>query len=118
MSLAAIRKRLDRIEQTRGGSHPRKVLRIVTDDDEDRTRQLAGLDLSGLFLIERRLIDPAPRSLHASASQTPADAWNGTRPNLHTGAQQRSSRITRPRARKRPRPSTTGTNGCRKAALT
>nr|WP_137831785.1 hypothetical protein [Methylobacterium sp. L1A1] len=65
MSLHALRKRLGRIERARGGSHLRKVLRIVTENDEDRARQLAGLDLSGLFLIERRLIDPAPRSLHA-----------------------------------------------------
>lgn len=65
MSLEALRKRLDRIEQVRGGSHARKVLRIVTEDDEDRARQLAGIDLSGLFLIERRIIDPPPKGLHA-----------------------------------------------------
>ncbi|WP_411904201.1 hypothetical protein [Methylorubrum thiocyanatum] len=65
MSLDSLRKRLDRIERSRGGSVPRKVLRIITEDDADRARQLAGLDLSGLFLIERRLIDPNPRSLHA-----------------------------------------------------
>lgn len=65
MSLEALRKRLDRIEQARGGSHSPKVLRIITEDDEDRAQQLASLDLSGLFLIERRLIDPSPRSLPA-----------------------------------------------------
>ncbi|AWI88349.1 hypothetical protein C0214_08880 [Methylobacterium sp. DM1] len=65
MSLDSLRKRLDRIERVRGGSALRKVLRIITEDDEDRDHQLAGLDLSGLFLIERRIIDPTPRSLHA-----------------------------------------------------
>lgn len=65
MSLHALRKRLARIEQARGSLHAPKVLRIVTENDEDRARQLAGHDLSGLFLIEHRLIDPAPRSLHA-----------------------------------------------------
>ncbi|MEE7456451.1 hypothetical protein MPAR168_15375 [Methylorubrum populi] len=65
MSLDSLRRRLGRIERARSGSRLRKVLRIITEDDADRARQLAGIDLSGLFLIERRLIDPAPRSLHA-----------------------------------------------------
>lgn len=65
MSLEALRKRLDRIERTRGGPALRKVLRIITEDDADRDRQLAGIDLAGLFVIERRIIDPSPRSLHA-----------------------------------------------------
>ncbi|CAO4149126.1 hypothetical protein [Methylorubrum aminovorans] len=65
MSLEILRKRLNRIERTRSGSHARNVLRIITEDDADRARQLAGIDLSGLFLIERRIIDPTPRSFHA-----------------------------------------------------
>ncbi|QIJ74391.1 hypothetical protein GU700_07245 [Methylobacterium sp. NI91] len=65
MSLESLRKRLDRIERTHSGSHARKVLRIITEGDEDRARQLAGIDLSSLFLIERRIIDLAPRSIHA-----------------------------------------------------
>lgn len=65
MTLETLRRRLDRIERERGRVRLGKVLRIITEDDEDRDRQLAGLDLAGLFVIERRVIDPSPRSVSA-----------------------------------------------------
>lgn len=65
-------RRLERIERREGvggGIQLRPCVRIITESDEDRDRQLAALEAASLYtpgrglLIDRRIVDPKPSVL-------------------------------------------------------
>ncbi len=60
----SIEARLRKLARSRSTSGSRRVLRIITECDEDRDRQIADLQAAGLLqadmrLIDRRISDPA-----------------------------------------------------------